>query len=71
MFCVDEQALIKLFDSFHLCTYNNGGKSHCGGNAGGPLVMVDDQYGRYTYHIIDIEYSPPLIFYKVHSDCFG
>ena len=46
-FFVDEHGLIKLFDSFHLCTYNNNGKSHCGGDAGGPLVMVDDQnYGR-------------------------
>ena len=49
MFCLplDENVLISLFDSFHLCTFNKDGKSHCPGNAGGPLVMVDDQnYGR-------------------------
>ena len=50
-FAVDINALITLFDSFHLCTYNNDDNIHCGGESGGPLVMVDDQnYGRYNFH---------------------
>ena len=44
---VDDHVLITLFDSFHLCTYNKDGNSHCPGDSGGPLVVVDDQnYGR-------------------------
>ena len=49
----DKHALITLFDSFHLCTFHYDGESHCGGNAGLPLVILDDDdqnYGRYTYH---------------------
>ena len=45
-----EPKIINYIPSFHLCTYDEEGRSHCGGDSGGPLMMVDKQdchSGRY------------------------
>ena len=38
---------------FHMCTFNKNLKSHCGGDSGGPLMMVDEENdGRYKIEIM-------------------